>query len=576
MSYFKELPTKMIMAFKRFPLTLIWVTIGSFFVISLINNRINIFSIHYKEVITLILGVSWLIGAQFITESHRSKLVGWAVKTAIVLLLILYYFNLPENHDAAQTHTFLRWFILLLAGHIFIFFAPFIFYWNTVDYWNYLRRIIVAISRSILFSGIIYLGLSLALLAIENLFTFNIPVEIYFELFIFCLGIINTFIYLSDFPKEIYNTQKLHYSTALDVLIKYILVPILILYLLIVYAYSFTILLTWQLPEGWVSYLISILAITGFIIYIIIDPIREKHQNLIIRKFHPILQFSLLPLFILLFVAIYARINAYNFTENRYLLLILAFWLLGITLFTLISKKRKLALLPISLFILCLLSIYGPWNVFRVSTQAQSNELSELIIKTNNGEQALTGDEVERFKNITRYLKEREKLNLIDDEIGFETYYLKHSYSAGKYMLDSIYGKNNYTENKPSNFDDKSFYYNNYNFHDEINIKGYEKFINVSASTFLHQKNRSPYNLEIDQSEIILRNSFNELFRIDMENDIIEKLQKYQSLTNIPEGSFVYELNKKAKFKVVIISLNGTNQNNKIKIKSITAYIFIG
>ena len=562
MSYFKELPKKMIMAFKRFPLTLIWVTIGSFFVISLIHNRINIFGIYYKEVITLILGVSWLIGAQFITESQRSRLVGWGVKTVIILLLIIYYINLPDIYDSSQTFIYIRWFILLLAGHIFIFFAPFIFYWNTVDYWNYLRRIIVAISRSILFSGIIYLGLSLALLAVENLFTFDFDEEIYFELFIFCLGIINTFIYLSDFPNEIYKTQKLHYSKALDVLIKYILIPILILYLLIVYAYSFTILLTWQLPEGWVSYLISILAITGFIIYIIIDPIREKHQNLIIRKFHPILQFSLLPLFMLLFVAIYARISAYNFTENRYFLLILAFWLLGITLFTLISKKRKLSLLPISLFILCLLSIYGPWNVF--------------IIKTNNGEQALTGDEVERFKNIARYLKTREKLKLVDDEIGFETSYLRHSYSAGKYMLDSIYGKNNYTENKPFNFDDKSFNYSSYTFHDEINIKGYEKFILVSASTILHQEKRSTYNLEIDQSEIILRNSSNELFRMDMENDITEKLQKYQSFSNIPEGSFVYEFNKKAKFKVVIISLSGINQNNKVEIESITAYIFIG
>ncbi|MDX1761309.1 MAG: hypothetical protein R3218_04065, partial [Christiangramia sp.] len=197
-------------------------------------------------------------------------------------------------------------------------------------------------------------------------------------------------------------------------------------------------------------------------------------------------------------------------------------------------------------------------------------------IKTNNGEQALTGDEVERFKNIARYLKTREKLKLVDDEIGFETSYLRHSYSAGKYMLDSIYGKNNYTENKPFNFDDKSFNYSSYTFHDEINIKGYEKFILVSASTILHQEKRSTYNLEIDQSEIILRNSSNELFRMDMENDITEKLQKYQSFSNIPEGSFVYEFNKKAKFKVVIISLSGINQNNKVEIESITAYIFIG
>ncbi|MBW2961654.1 DUF4153 domain-containing protein [Mesonia aestuariivivens] len=575
MSYFKELPSKMNLAFKRFPITLLWAVAGSLLIIALIQLEVNIFRSAYKEMLILSLGVSWLIASQFLKESIYNKKTGWTIKLVIILLLITYYFTLP-SYDNANVITFTRWFILLLAGHIFIFFAPFIFYWNIVDYWNYLQRIIIAIARSILFTTIIYLGLSLALLAVENLFSIDIEWKVYTELFVFCIGIINTFIYLSDFPKDIHHTKELHYSKALDVLIKYILIPIIILYLVIVYAYSLKILFIWELPKGWVSYLISILSIVGFIIHIIIEPIRKQHKNLIINKFYPVLYFSLFPLFILLFIAIFTRIEAYNFTENRYFLLLLAIWVLGVSLFALISKEKKLSVLPISLFLLCLFSIFGPWSAFQVSLNAQANEVSTLIQKTKNGKQQLSVEEVSRFTSIASYLKQREKLHLIDKNIGFETSYINNSFDAGNYLLDSIYGRGNYKKGSHSSYYHNNFYYHNYDKGSEINISGYDKFLDISSKTYTKSKSKSKYELNINHHDIILRFEGNELFKKNIGDDIKKKLKKYQSLNNIPKDNFKYEItNDIGKFKVIIISLGGTNKNNKVKIENISVYVII-
>ena len=572
MSYFKELPSKMQVAFMRFPITLLWVILGSLFTIFVVNTGgYNWYDKYVAELTVLGIGVSWLIGAQFLKESLQNKVIGWLIKSVILIGLFIYYITYPEKDDA-NSITYTRSLILLLAGHIFVFFAPFINRWNKIDYWNYLKLIITAIGRSALFSIITYSGLSLALLAIENLFYISISSDLYADLFIICLGMVNTFIYLSDFPKQIHHTQEIHYSKALDVLLKYILIPILLLYLIIVYAYSFKILITWELPQGWVSYLITILSIVGFTIHMIIEPIREKHPNLIIRKFYPVFYFLLFPLFILLFIAIFTRVNAYGFTENRYFLTVLAAWIIGIALYILLSKKKMLSILPISLFLLCLISIYGPWSAHQVSIKSQVNRLSELILKADKGNFVLSEGEVEQFKSATRFLKEKEQLHLIDPKLGFKTSYIENSYNSGYSILDSIYGDKTYK--LPNTNDYLSFYYNDFAYNEELNVQGYDKLVIVNTSNTRDEK----YFLDIKEDSLILKYSNNELFRYNIREDIRTKLKKYSNLNEAPKESFEYEItNDIGKFKFIIKSLNGTrkNKDKALELYNIKIYVFI-
>ena len=49
MNYLKELPSKMAIAFRRFPLTLVWVLFGSIYMIGLIETDANLFRGFYAE-----------------------------------------------------------------------------------------------------------------------------------------------------------------------------------------------------------------------------------------------------------------------------------------------------------------------------------------------------------------------------------------------------------------------------------------------------------------------------------------------------------------------------------------------
>ncbi|MDB5001139.1 MAG: hypothetical protein JWR76_2216 [Mucilaginibacter sp.] len=91
----------------------------------------------------------------------------------------------------------------------------------------------------------------------------------------------------------------------------------------------------------------------------------------------------LISLLILLFTAAGTRIFRYGITEMRYFLVLLACWLLLITVYFLIAKKQNIKLIPISLSILTLLSIYGPQSAFSVSLYSQRRVLVETFKKNN-------------------------------------------------------------------------------------------------------------------------------------------------------------------------------------------------
>lgn len=553
MKYLNELPARTKAAFMRFPVTIIWSIVGSVYLAWMIGLDARIFNEFTSLIFTLILGVSWLIGTQFLIESLRIYKYSWLLKFGVIGLLIIYYLTFNEEDFDGNPILLTRWFLLFLAGHIFVFFAPFLKQWNKIDYWNYLQQIVISITRAALFTFVIFGGLALAILAVDNLFNIHINDNVYGQLYVICLGIINTFIYLADFPEKIHNTQKLRYSKALDVFLKFILVPILIIYLIIVYAYAFKILFLWELPQGWVSYLISILAIIGLIIQIIIEPLRETHHNILIRKFHPYFYITLFPLLILFFIAIYTRIADYNFTENRYFLVVLAFWILGLSLYMIFSKKKKLNIIPISLFILIMLASYGPWSAFNISINAQAKELKEMVNKIkSNPQEVITLEEASQFRSISRYLKERNHLNKLDASLGFKTSYVQNSYSAGEQLLDSLYGSERASRISSQTASGKKYYYyNQLNYKHQINldVKDYQTMVEVA----LNQNESHRYQISHRPNSLLVKDHEKKIFDVDIDSLLIKSLKKYPDFKNASQEELTYTFkNKEGTFSLIL------------------------
>ena len=94
-----------------------------------------------------------------------------------------------------------------------------------------------------------------------------------------------------------------------------------IVYLVVLYAYIVKILIQWRLPEGEVGWVVSSYAATGVVVYLISAPWRNDeaaHIRFFQRWFYP----ALFAPIAVLALAAWIRIQEYGITEPRYLLVL--------------------------------------------------------------------------------------------------------------------------------------------------------------------------------------------------------------------------------------------------------------
>jgi hypothetical protein len=577
MGFFAELSQNAVKALNRFPITLCWAVFGSFFLIGIYGTDDFEYINQYNNLsLVLILGVSWLIAIQFVSEAlEHDFLKRTLLKISILGGLIGFFFYLEQPHIDGTSLGGGKWALLLLAGHVFVVFAPFLNTWNKYKFWNFLKEIAIALLRSGIYTLILFLGLALAVAALEFLFDIELNDYIFLQIFIFCLGIVNTFIFLSDFPKVKNLQTSIDFHKAIEVLVKYILIPLSLLYLLIVYVYAFKIIITWELPRGWVTYLISALSLLGFIIHIIIEPVRQTHKVVFIKRFFPWYFYAILPLIPLLFIALYKRIADYNFTELRYLGIVLAVWITGMLIYMLVSNKKSLSLYAKSMFVLILLSSFGPLSAFKISINAQLNELEELLSKLKEqNELSFTESDFNRFKSIIIYLDNRNTLEKTEAYFGFNpkiAFSETGSYNMPFKIVDSLNIKIEETRitNTLKNYNLNSY---KENFAEEIT--NYNYFTKLVLNRKVDE--RMALQLHVDDENVISFRYYGEvLFATDMTSHLKTIGNKYDNLYNASQDEFTFRFkNEKGDFLMVFESLQFFHDNKVIDIDSGRAMLF--
>ncbi|WP_425235268.1 DUF4153 domain-containing protein [Ulvibacterium sp.] len=581
-------------AFKRFPVTLVWVILGSFFYIFLLEENSSVLLKKYSDVLlTLLLGVSWFIGTQFFLEQLKSPKKWMGLKLVVLALLFLFYWHLPDlgKSDVDPTY-YIRFFLYFIAGHFFVLFAPFAIKWNKEAYWNYLKSVGYAIIRSAFFSGVLYLGLVLALLAIDSLFNIDIKGERYGQLFVFCLGIVNTWIYLSDFPKEILGNRIIAFNKALEVFVKYILIPLVLLYILILYAYGLKIIMQWELPEGWVSYLVTALALLGFLVQVIINPVQKSIKSWVINHFYPWFYILLLPLILLLFVAIFRRIGDYGFTENRYFVLVSAFWILGMAIYLLLDQKKRLKVLPISLFILAILASFGFWGAFSISKNSQVGEFQRVYKDVGAKDNVASFKEYEQLKSVLSYLNDRKALSHLDDITGISIQGILKDTTNGKLetyswldtekILDSL----GITLN-PEDLKQEGAYGNYYNYYGQGNTGQSLDITDYSSFAPLEIHGNSPDSIRLESYYIKYRSKSSKLTLHGIEDGKafleiplgpkLEELTQYgKNLHSIDPDELIMEFeNDSTSAKLVFSNLGFYVKKDSIEISHSSIYLFL-
>ena len=370
--------------FKRFPLVVIVSLIGTFTAIWLIDISFASQE-EYPRLLAVsfisALGISFFIAiATFLEQREWSWLYKISINAVGAILLLIYYFSINDKLSDGPSEVFYRFFLLILGSHLLVAFTPFVRDGKLDQFWEYNKTLFLCILVSVLYSGVLFVGLSIALLAIDNLLGLEINGETYAQLFFFLGGIFNTWFFLSGVPeKDSILDKDIVFPTGLRIFVQYVLIPLVSVYIFILYLYLGKIIIQWELPNGWVSNLVLSFSIAGILSLLLLYPIRNSNEYKWVSFYSKFYYLALVPLIGLLMLSIWIRISEYGVTINRYFVATLGVWLTGIVIYYIISKVKSIKVIPISLCFITFGVSFGPLGAFAVSERSQLGRFEEII-----------------------------------------------------------------------------------------------------------------------------------------------------------------------------------------------------
>ena len=398
-------------AFRRFPMALISAIISAALLIYLVDDKEpfkdNIHLFYLLQ--TLWLGTIAYIGLSVFSQRYTMRTSTVVMlNLAVAAVMIYFFYAQPEFYTDKSISRFI---ILIVAAHLGVSFAPFLVNTEVNGFWQYNKSLFIRFLTSAIYSIVFYVGLSIALLAIKELFSINLDEKIYLYLLITVAVVLNTWFFLAGVPSRIIGLEQVReYPKGLRIFTQYVLLPLVVIYLIILYFYEAKILFTLVWPRGIVSYLIIGFSTLGIFALLLVWPLRDDAEHTWIRTFTKRFFYAIFPLIILLILAIGRRVMEYGVTENRYFLIILSLWLFIVALYFLFSRRKNIKFVPLSLFFAALLSGFGPWNAFEVSSLSQHKRLEKFFQENK----MLVNGKAVRSKNQLKKADKKEIASIVD------------------------------------------------------------------------------------------------------------------------------------------------------------------
>ena len=367
---------------RRFPLVVALAAIGTAVALVLIDAEGSYgASVLYRILLASAPGIPLLAAVALMAEKMRwSRGRSVAAHGAALAVLVVYAWNVPPDMENAPALHVIRLLLLTFAAVMLVSVGPYLARGEVNGFWHFNKSLFLRLLVALLYAHILFAGLALALGALDNLFGLDVPGKRYFELWVLLAGFFSTLFFLAGVPEDLPALERrTDYPKGLKVFAQYILLPLVLVYLVILYAYVGKILVSWEWPLGWVSKLILGFSGTGLFALLLLYPLSDRTDNQWIRNAPRHFALALFPHLLMFFLALSRRVGEYGITEGRYLAYLLGGWLLFVALYFTFSRSRNMKLIPATLCVLSVLASVGPWSLFSVSERSQVGRLRELL-----------------------------------------------------------------------------------------------------------------------------------------------------------------------------------------------------
>ncbi|MCD6321414.1 MAG: DUF4153 domain-containing protein [Clostridiales bacterium] len=415
----KTLGIKLFNGLKRYPVSIAMGAAASVIGVILIHSE-NISKDNERLlasfIMALIIGFLFSLSVKTFLENNTTSMkIRWFLWIVVGTFSLFYSIYLYSNMENKEMFEMVRFAAMILAG--FVLFMTAVFRKKTENQEVYSTLSGWRLAITVVYTLIIWGGISLILFAIDELLGVYIDEKAYMDTIVLTVGFFSPVFFFGGVPKtdEKLDPEKIY--KFFKILVVYVIAPLLTAYTVVFYIYALRILFNWDWPEGIVGNMVLWYAIIGTVtMYFLSGMDGESKWASIFGKWFP--RVIILPI-VLLFISLIIRISAYGFTANRYFLGAAGIWTLGCALYMSIVnyKKRCTRAITVSLVIIALISVIGPWNAINLGRISQTNRLEKLLIKNN----LLIDGQTQQNPNLSKEIK---------GEISEKIEYLERNYDS--------------------------------------------------------------------------------------------------------------------------------------------------
>lgn len=545
--------------FERFPITIILAFLH--FITGIYIAEVRSFqSDEFVEVNLLLFG-SIFITAMFemLYEKYFYKKNRWLVRGiysvitfAVSIIVFVEYLRTNDYYN-------IYYFTLIPISIVLFLLIPILKKKENKE--KYLQSVFSNFVITGIFVAVLWIGVEIILTTVNYLF-FNSGDSLFFRLttysFWFIIEVFGVSLFLSLLKKPDDNLENYEFPFIFNLLIKFVIIPLIIIYTGVLYIYMMKVLISMHLPKGLISHLVLWYTAFSVAVMILITPFTQKDK--FFENFKKYFPYFSIPLIFASLFAVFQRTYQYGITENRYYVLISIFWLLFCMI--LYIRKMNITGIFISLITCLVISVYTPLSAKNVSNFSQSQRLKRMLVKygaLKDGKiskitQKLTNNEGSQIHTTIQYISDNStiaKLNfknekgevystLGDLEKGLD---VKESWKDYYYRSDD---EGNYEERKVVTYKVKNIE------NSEIisDIAGYDNFIsykNVYNEDPINQENESEKYKIILKNKTITINSKDgtELAKINYEDAVKQIASKLRTLKLPDTSDTVYEVPQK-------------------------------
>ncbi|MDO5447111.1 MAG: DUF4153 domain-containing protein [Prevotellaceae bacterium] len=375
------------------------------------------------------------------TRNKRLAVVVSLVAHAVLLIDATVLFQ--KDSSDFEVSTFIARGAVCLALVLGICFLPFVREKDDIPSWNFVLSLVKSVAMSFIVGGIMSIGVMLLIMGIKTIFAVNIDEKCYFVTFVVFLQLLPMLLFLSRIPMgEKRHDYQPMVSGFLNGTTRYLFIPLVCCYMLVLYAHLAYILVTWELPDGAVSMLVSVM-MSGiiaieFLLYPTMQSGAAKRFETFIVKWMPI---AALPLVILMTVGIFRRFEDYGVTANRLYMITLNIWFYAVCIGLFLTHTRRIHWVSLSFCALLLLTSAHPFNYYELVRHSMTAKIESVFEQYAPTALPLRGNN--EVENWLKTLPKDMRAKTYSQLVYLQRYYNRKN--LGKWLVDSyLYGS--YTE----------------------------------------------------------------------------------------------------------------------------------